>query len=59
MNETIDNYMQNLSNILKKYAPLKKSNKEERGSNKNLESQKNCVSIRKKLNIYEIHNMEK
>ena len=30
VNETIDNYLQNLNNLLGKHAPLKKLNKQER-----------------------------
>ena len=30
VNETIDNYLQNLNNLLEKHAPLKKLNKQER-----------------------------
>ena len=53
VNETIDNYLQNLNNSSEKHAPLTKLYLSKRKSfNKNLGSQKDYKSqLRKKLNI--------
>ena len=52
VNETINNYLPNLNNLLGTHAPLKKLNKQERKFNKNLGSQKDYKSQLKKKNQY-------
>ena len=50
VNETIDSYLQNLNNLLEKYAPLKKLNKQERKFQQNPWITK--ISIKKKSSIF-------
>ena len=52
VNETIENFLQNLINLLEKHEPLKKLNEQERTFQQKPWSQKDYKSqIRKKLNI--------
>ena len=53
VNETIDNYLQNLNNLLEKHAPLKKLNKQERKFQQKPWITKGLqVSIKKKNSIF-------
>ena len=53
VNETIDSYLQNLNNLLEKYAPLKKLNKQERKFQQKPWITKGLqVSIKKKNSIF-------